>query len=130
MEIIHRQCCEPFVTKDGSEIRELMAYRNSACQRSSLAEATVPPNKTTEAHRHPRTEEIYYVLAGAGRIRLEDEEAEIRPGDAILIPPGTCHQVANPGPDRLVFLCVCVPAYEHEDTAMEECAPTRGGAGP
>ena len=126
MEIIHRQHCEPFVTKDGSEIRELMAHRNSACERSSLAEATVPPDKATEAHRHPRTEEIYYVLAGAGRIRLGGEEADIRAGDAILIPPDTCHQVVNPGPDRLVFLCVCVPAYEDDDTVMDDgCASSR-----
>ena len=32
----------PFITKDGSEIRELLAHRNSCIRRQSLAEARIP----------------------------------------------------------------------------------------
>jgi len=85
MEICNRDDCEPFLTKDTSEIREILAYRNSACERTSLAEATIYPGACTEAHYHPKTEEIYYVLSGTGRIRVDDEERDIGPGDAILL---------------------------------------------
>lgn len=118
MQIVNRDNCEPFITKDTSEIREIMAYRNSDCKRTSLAEARLYPKRHTEAHYHPTTEEIYYVLEGTGHIRIDDEEMDIRHGDAILIPPGAVHQTWNTGEDILRFLCVCAPAYEHDDTVI------------
>ena len=52
-------------TKDGSEIRELLAHRNSCIQKQSLAEARLPAGASTIPHYHPRTEEIYYILEGS-----------------------------------------------------------------
>ena len=40
------------------------------------------------------------------------------PLDAILIPPGTSHAMANTGEKNLVFLCCCAPPYSHEDTVL------------
>jgi len=125
-----------FTTKDGSEIRELLAHRNSCIRNQSLAEARLPPGASTTPHHHPRTEEIYYVLEGQGRVQLGEEARDVGPGDAIAIPPGTPHQITNTGRAVLKFLCCCAPAYEHEDTvlvqavssphAAQEGAPSRG----
>ena len=52
-----------FITKDGSEIRELLAHRNSAIRNQSLAEARVPVAGSTQEHYHPKAEEIYYIRA-------------------------------------------------------------------
>jgi mannose-6-phosphate isomerase-like protein (cupin superfamily) len=120
MELIKRDECQPFITKDTSEIRELMAYRNSSCVGISLAEATLYPGKCTERHHHPKTEEIYYILSGEGKILVGEDVSEIRAGDTVLMPPGTPHQTWNTGEDKLVFLCVCTPAYEHEDTVLTD----------
>ena len=109
-----------FTTKDGSEIRELLAYRNSAIRNQSLAEARVPVGSSTQEHYHQRTEEIYYITHGRGRIRIEDEELEVGPGDAIAIPPGQRHQLWNTGAEPLRLLCCCAPAYEHDDTELVE----------
>lgn len=120
MDIINLNAAPPFITKDGSVIRELLAHRNSAIRNQSLAEARVPAGATTVAHYHPRTEEIYYVLAGNGRMRIGDELRDVGPGDAIAIPPGQIHQITNPGSDALTFLCCCAPGYEHDDTVLIE----------
>lgn len=120
MDRIQRNNVEPFITKDGSEIRELMAHRNSCIRNQSLAEATVPAGATTAMHYHPRTEEIYYILYGTGQIKLGDETESVGPGDAIAIPPGTPHNITNTGEIPLRFLCCCAPAYEHEDTVLVE----------
>jgi mannose-6-phosphate isomerase-like protein (cupin superfamily) len=109
-----------FITKDGSEIRELLAYRNSVIRRQSLAEARLPVNCTTQEHRHLQTEEIYYVTAGQGRMRVESEERTVGVGDAIAIPPGHRHQITNIGAVPLQFLCCCTPPYEHDDTVLTE----------
>lgn len=55
-----------YKTLDGSLIRELMHPDVHGNRAQSLAEATVPPGVTTRIHRHGRTEEIYYILAGEG----------------------------------------------------------------
>ena len=120
MEIVNRKDAQPFITKDASEIREILAPRNSSIKRQSLAEARVPPGQSTEEHIHPKTEEIYYILEGKGRIRIDGEERDIRPGDGIAILPGMRHKVWNTGKSDLVFLCCCVPAYTHEDTVITE----------
>ncbi|HMC11068.1 MAG TPA: cupin domain-containing protein, partial [Pirellulaceae bacterium] len=70
-----------FTTKDGSEIRELLAHRNSGIRKQSLAEARLSPGASTTPHHHPLTEEIYYILEGAGRMRIGDETRPVGPGD-------------------------------------------------
>jgi mannose-6-phosphate isomerase-like protein (cupin superfamily) len=107
-----------FTTKDGSEIRELLAHRNSCICNQSLAEARLPPGAATMPHYHPRTEEIYYILAGAACMRIGGETRDVAAGDAIAIPPGQIHQIENTGPGTLLFLCCCAPGYEHDDTVL------------
>ena len=109
-----------FTTKDGSEIRELLAHRNSCIRNQTLAEARLPPGRSTVPHHHVKTEEIYYLLEGRGWMRVGDETCEVVAGDAIAIPPGAAHQITNPGPGLLRFLCCCAPGYEHEDTVLHE----------
>jgi mannose-6-phosphate isomerase-like protein (cupin superfamily) len=109
-----------FRTKDGSEIRELLAHRNSGLRNQSLAEARLEPGGATQEHYHRVTEEIYYITAGAGRMRIEGETREVRVGDAIAIPPGLKHKIWNTGSGTLQLLCCCAPAYEHEDTVITE----------
>jgi mannose-6-phosphate isomerase-like protein (cupin superfamily) len=120
MDVINRQNAAPFITADGSEIRELLASRNSAIRHQSLAEAIVPVNGATREHFHPRAEEIYYILEGQGLMRIGTEEREIGPLDAIAIPPGQKHKIWNTGKIPLLFLCCCAPAYEHHDTVLLE----------
>jgi mannose-6-phosphate isomerase-like protein (cupin superfamily) len=110
----------PFTTMDGSQIRELLAHRNSCIHNQSLAEARVAPGAMTLLHYHCRAEEIYFVLAGRGRMRLGEESRDIGPGDAVAIPPGEVHQITNIGAEELVFLCCCAPGYEQADTVLVE----------
>jgi len=111
---------QPFTTKDGSEIRELLAHRNSAIRNQSLAEARLPVGGATQEHFHPRAEEIYYITHGTGKICIEGELREVRAGDAIAIPPGQKHKLWNTGDEILRLLCCCAPAYEHADTVITE----------
>ncbi len=120
MEIKNLHAAPRFVTKDGSEIRELLAHRNSAIRNQSLAEARLPAGASTREHYHAKTEEIYFITAGHGRMRLEGELADVKPGDAIAIPPGQKHKLWNTGSETLSLLCCCSPGYEHSDTILTE----------
>ncbi|NMG66347.1 cupin domain-containing protein [Azoarcus indigens] len=114
--------CPPYITKDGSEIRELMHPARHGNRAQSLAEARVPPGGRTLLHRHSRTEELYHVTAGSGLMTLGEAVFPIAVGDTVLIPPGTPHRV-EAGPDAVLsILCCCSPAYAHEDTELLEQA--------
>jgi mannose-6-phosphate isomerase-like protein (cupin superfamily) len=120
MDIQNRDRVSSFTTKDGSEIRELLAHRNSCIRNQSLAEARLPVGARTTLHYHPQAEEIYYVLRGTAQMLLGEESTSVGVGDAIAIPPGQPHQIHNTGNETLVFLCCCAPGYEHADTVLIE----------
>jgi mannose-6-phosphate isomerase-like protein (cupin superfamily) len=111
---------EPFVTLDGSEIREIAGRAVGTTLNQSLAEATVPPGSATVEHFHRETEEIYFFTHGRGRVRLAERERDVRPGDAVVIAPGIRHKVWASADEPLRFLCCCSPAYSHEDTVLTE----------
>ena len=120
MDIRNLDDQSPFTTKDGSEIRELLAHRNSVIRNQSLAEARLPVGASTQEHFHPRAEEIYYITQGTGRMRIEGETRDVKPGDAIAITPGQRHKLWNTGVETLRLLCCCAPGYEHDDTVITE----------
>jgi len=107
-----------YITKDGSEIRELMHPAVQGNREQSLAEARIPAGTSTLLHRHGRSEEIYHVTAGRGIMTLGDERFGIGPGDTLCIPPGVPHRVENVASESLVILCCSSPPYAHEDTEL------------
>ena len=120
MQISHLDELTRFTTLDGSGIREIAGPAWTGARNQSLAEATVPPGGQTAEHFHRTTEEIYYFTAGSGRMKLGDEEADVRAGDCVVIPPGTPHKLWADEGRELVLLCCCAPAYSDEDTVLTE----------
>lgn len=116
MEIRSRDRAAPFTTADGSTIRELLGPTTAPVRNQSLAEATLAPGQATMRHYHAKTEELYYVVEGAGEMEVDGERARVTPGDAVLIPPGAWHEIRADASGPLRFLCCCAPAYRHEDT--------------
>ncbi|AWI82046.1 MAG: hypothetical protein CVU19_17080 [Betaproteobacteria bacterium HGW-Betaproteobacteria-13] len=110
----------PYITKDGSMIRELMHPDVHGNKAQSLAEATVPAGTRTQLHRHALTEELYHITSGTGRMQLGDARFDVAAGDTVCIPPGTPHCIEALGDAPLKLLCCCAPAYAHEDTELLE----------
>jgi mannose-6-phosphate isomerase-like protein (cupin superfamily) len=114
---------EPFITKDGSEIREWAGRVAAPAVNQSLAEASLQPGGATTEHFHRLSEELYLVTNGVGRLRIDGEELEVRQGDCAVIPPGARHKLWNTGQDVLRVVCACSPAYSHDDTVLTEDIP-------
>jgi mannose-6-phosphate isomerase-like protein (cupin superfamily) len=113
MRLTSRETVQPFETKDGSTIRELMHAANQ-----SLAEATLAPGQTTQRHYHAASEELYSMLEGSGLIEIDGETREVGPGDTVLIPAGARHRLTA-GRSGVRFLCCCAPPYSHGDTYFD-----------
>ncbi len=64
-----------------------------------------PGKRSPFTHRHTEAEEIYVILRGNGRIKLDDEFADVQPLDAIRVAPEVA-RAFEAGPDGLEFLAV------------------------
>jgi mannose-6-phosphate isomerase-like protein (cupin superfamily) len=119
MDSGNRERIEPIAVPDRSLVRELAGpNRPAPAANQSLAEATVPPGGETAEHFHREAEEIYVFIAGAGRLRVGEEEREVAAGDFVLIPPGTRHKLWNPSAGPLALFCCCSPPYSDDDTVL------------
>ena len=64
-----------------------------------------PGKRSPFSHRHQAAEEIYIVLKGRGRMKLGETIIDVRPLDAIRVPPQTA-RAFEAGPDGLEFIAV------------------------
>jgi mannose-6-phosphate isomerase-like protein (cupin superfamily) len=65
-----------------------------------------PPRLIAPPHLHRRDDEAWYVLEGTLRVRVGQEEVEVRAGSAVFVPRGTAHTYWNPGPEPVRYLLV------------------------
>ena len=70
---------------------------------SSLGYSVFTPGTTTGMVSHD-VEEVAYVLAGQGEIRTDTDPAPFCAGQALHIPPGLWHAVANTGDEDVVMI--------------------------
>lgn len=72
----------------------------------------LPPGGKSDEDQHVEGE-MFYVVCGTGRIRVEQEEQDLTCGSAVWVPPWTSHQLLNPGAEVLKILWVlCPPGRE------------------
>ncbi len=109
-----------YITKDGSEIREMIHPQIHGNKEMSVAEALVKSGRKTLSHIHQESEEIYIVVAGEGVMRRNDEVFAVGKGVSVVILPGQEHSLENTGKEDLVVICCCAPAYGHTDTILTE----------
>jgi mannose-6-phosphate isomerase-like protein (cupin superfamily) len=62
-----------------------------------------PGQRQAVAHHHTQAEEIYVIVTGAGRIKLNDDIRDVKPLDAIRIAPSVVRAV-EAGPDGIEYL--------------------------
>src|SRR6185436_9136013 len=57
---------------------------------SALSYQRVPPDcRFPYGHTHMKQEEVYVVLRGSGRMKVDAEIVELKEWDAVRVPPGT-----------------------------------------
>ncbi|HEY2479958.1 MAG TPA: hypothetical protein VGI17_14685 [Solirubrobacterales bacterium] len=82
------------------------AREDLEAERTGLSHIKVKPGKRMPfGHKHDEAEEIYVVIAGSGRIKLDDEIVEVVELDAIRVSPEVARCFEG-GPDGLSVLAV------------------------
>ena len=94
------------VTEEGSKGARIkwLINENDGAPNFLMRHFTIESGGYTPFHQHDWEHEVY-VLEGCGKVRYEDREERIEPGDAILIPLGKKHQF-RAGSEPLKFLCM------------------------
>ena len=91
----------------GLEFR--LATKALGLERSGLGLQRIPPGcRFPYGHTHRRQEEVYVVLRGSGRMKLDDEIVELEQWDAVRVPPGTWRGY-EAGPGGLELLVIGAP---------------------
>lgn len=118
MHIQNAKNIQGFHSSTGEIISELIGNAAGGTQTYSIAQIVLPPNDKSGKHYHPVAEESYYILSGTAQMIMDDKTITLNPGDTIAILPNNVHQIWNEGPDDLVFLAICVPAWTPDNSVF------------
>jgi mannose-6-phosphate isomerase-like protein (cupin superfamily) len=78
-------------------------------EQGALSHQRIPPGyRFPYGHSHETQEEVYVVVRGSGRMKLDDEVVELQEWDAVRVPPGTWRGY-EAGPDGLELLVFGAP---------------------
>ncbi len=88
----------------GVKIRWLIA-KDDGAPHFAMREFELAPGGHTPYHAHAWEHEVF-VLSGEGVVASAAGEHELRPGTAVLVPPGEMHNFKNAGAAPLRFLCL------------------------
>jgi mannose-6-phosphate isomerase-like protein (cupin superfamily) len=75
-------------------------------EQSGLSYQRIPPDyRFPYGHTHKEQEEVYVVVRGSGRMKLDDEVVEVKEWDVVRVPPGTWrgYEAGPEGLELLVF---------------------------
>ncbi|ROS38446.1 cupin domain-containing protein [Amycolatopsis thermoflava] len=113
--ILARDDVPPVSEPTGAQARIYTSLDPADDAKLTVAEVRIDRGKATSAHMHKITEEIYVVVRGSGRMRLNDDVREVGPGDCVVIKPGTVHEISNEHDEPLVFIAACAPRVDRAD---------------
>jgi uncharacterized cupin superfamily protein len=82
------------------------ATKPLGCETSGLSHQRVKPGRRFPfGHKHKTEEEMYVVVGGGGRVKLDDDVLDLKQWDAIRVAPGTmrCFEGGPEGIEILAF---------------------------
>jgi quercetin dioxygenase-like cupin family protein len=94
---------DPIELPQGSWSRMLVTRERAEVNGASLGYSVFTPGTVLQAVKH-ETDEVAYVVSGSGELRLDGETVPFSENDALFIPAGVWHAVANTGDADVVMV--------------------------
>jgi quercetin dioxygenase-like cupin family protein len=82
-----------------THVNELVIDRSESAV-TEVFIVVLEPGEAPPLHKHPDTEQVFYMLQGEGELRVGDGGADchrVKPGDVVRIPPDIWHRIVNDG---------------------------------
>lgn len=118
VRVIPIERVDPIPLPGGSWSKMLVTRQTADDNQASLG-YSVFRSGTVLAQVSHTVEEVAFVVAGRGELRLDGTSVPFGPGDALFIPPGLWHAVANTGADDVIMV-FGFPHPEYPPTARRE----------
>lgn len=103
VRLIHLEEVDKIILPGDSWSRMLVTRRTVDGNQASLGTSVFRPHSATASVSH-EVEEVAFVVQGRGELRLADGVVTYRQGDALFIPAGTWHAVANTGEEDVIMV--------------------------
>jgi quercetin dioxygenase-like cupin family protein len=106
-------------------LRWLSHPASTGARNITAMDVVLAPGKAHSFHKHPKQEELLYVVSGEIEQWLDHEKRMMKAGDAIFIPPDVVHGTFNPGNREARLIVVFSPCVgdAFETVEMAEQAP-------
>ncbi len=85
----------------------------------SIAQFTLEPKKKSKLHKMSSSE-IYYILEGSGKLKINEDTYHLEKDDSAYVPPKSEQFIENTGSINLRFLCIVEPAWKADDEILLE----------
>ena len=96
------------------------ARKALGCEHTGISYQRIAPSfRVPFGHKHAEQEEIYVVLSGSGRAKLDDEFVDLKPLDALRVAPATV-RAFEAGPDGLELIAFGAPSGEGNDSELQQ----------
>jgi quercetin dioxygenase-like cupin family protein len=88
----------------GTSMRWLIDDTHDGAPVYALRMVEIAPGGHSPHHNHPYEHENF-IVEGQGKVLIEGQWRELKPGDVVFVPPGAVHMYANAGDATFKFLC-------------------------
>ncbi|HJM79692.1 MAG TPA: cupin domain-containing protein [Nitrosopumilus sp.] len=120
MSIKENSKIEFFKGNEGASVKQIFNPQNTTNEITySLAQFSLEPNKKTKLHKI-KSSEIYYILKGKGKLKIDSSEFDLKKDDSVYVPPNSKQCIENTGTENLYFLCIVEPAWKAKDEKILE----------
>lgn len=104
MKIISLDTLPLQTVSHNSEItKKVMLSNKDLPHLTNFSQATFAPGQIAKAHAHQDMCEVFFVSAGVGIIRIDEEEYNLTPGVCVAVEPEETHEVINTGTEELIL---------------------------
>jgi mannose-6-phosphate isomerase-like protein (cupin superfamily) len=83
---------------------------------SQLVTMSIPPTEDIGAEVHPGTDQILFIVAGAGKAFVDKESIAVKENDVVFVPAGAKHNLVNTGRNDLRLFTVYAPPNHKDGT--------------
>ena len=105
---------------EGAKIKQYFHPHNTLNGISySIAQFSLEIGKKTKLHKI-KSSEIYYILEGEGKLKIDDQMFNLKINDSAYVPPNSKQFIENRGSVKLRFLCIVEPAWKADDDEILE----------
>ena len=112
--------CQEFLAGDHTVLRELLhPAKEKVALGYSVAHGTLAAGQHSKRHVLASSE-VYYFIAGEGRLTIDSETCAVEAGALVYVPPGGTQYLENTGTSDIEFLCLVDPAWRIEDESVLE----------